>query len=266
MTEPKTETKLAPRFRQWQKNIWSERGFTLLVLVLGVLLGQGVDFWKTFRYVASDVRTHTLSINFQAKMVEIHLAFVNEGNRQGAITDLRVALPVKLEFEKPLKAVEVKTQKSVEMPNPLRIWVPKSTKPFEITGVPTVLNAGDIRLATIKGKIDTKLAYQNALSCEKGELRESEPPDTRKINIALIVRGLDFQGRKYETYWQLCTAFLTKEAITHYKFDPKGIELRVFNANAYRTGTWFPMEVMDVVDSQAEQTPTPSATGAAPQS
>ena len=248
-----------------QKKIWGERGFTLSLLVLGVLLGQGIDFWKTFRYVASDVRTHTLSINFQTKTAEIHLAFVNEGNRQGAITDLRVALPAKLEFEKPLKAVEVKTKKSVEIPSPLSIWVPKSRIPFEITGVPTVLNPGDIRLAAIKGIIDTKLAYENALPCEQAELKESESPDTRKINMALIVRGLDFRGRKYETYWKLCAVFLTREAITHYKFDPKGSELRVFNVNAYRDGTWFPMEVIDVPDSQAYHAPTPSATEASPQ-
>ncbi len=57
-----------------QRNVWGDRGFTLLVLVLGVVLGQGFEFWKTFGYVTSDIRAHTLSVNVQGQMAETDLA------------------------------------------------------------------------------------------------------------------------------------------------------------------------------------------------
>lgn len=184
MTESKSEVRPFPPRRRARRRTWGDRSFALLVLVLGVFLGQGLDFWRTFQYVASDVRAHTLGIELNEKKVGIQLAFVNKGNRQGAITEVRVSFPAYQASPSDISAI-VSVLTKPFLASRSGVSLTRDGHPsFDITGVPAVLDPGEIHFVTIKGEVDTNSLYLHARPIDP---KNSGPTtgDTRVIDLAL---------------------------------------------------------------------------------
>src|ERR1700680_3077549 len=118
-------------------SVWANRAFAVCLLILGALLGQGAEYWRGL-YVKSDIRGHLLSPNVQGDWLEVQLAFINKGNRQGAVTNVRVVFPVN----------------SGQFPVPAKEYAWQNPKDFSVTGIPVVLNPGDIRLVILRGKLN----------------------------------------------------------------------------------------------------------------
>ncbi len=192
------------------------------MLVLGGLVGFGLsqvaDFWKPLILARSDIRAYTLIFNVGSPNVKIQLALVNQGNRQGCVTDIAATFPI--------------AQGG---------YVSQPPDTFEVGGVPIVLNPGDIHIVTITGKVHMDSAYFNGQATVPSDGEQLYKPDHHKIDFALRVQALDFKGLKYRSYWRLVTLFVSKDAIRSWQYGPEFGELRVFNKAAFED-VWFPLE------------------------
>jgi len=226
----------------------SDRWFTLLTLLIGIFLGAlvsgSVDYWKTFLYVSSDIRAHVLTFNFGGQQVVAEFALVNQGNRQGAITDVRATFPV---------------QFPVVAGAPMG-WLSQDSKFIQITGVPTVLYPGDIRIVTIRGTIHTESLHYNSPPVEASDGDEFTKPGRRKNDFAIAIRALDFKGQKYETYWRLGTMFFTTEGISSFRYG-SGTDVKLFEKSALSQWVWSPREILGI----PSPTPAPAASSPTPQ-
>jgi hypothetical protein len=233
--------------------LWADRAWSLLhaivLILLGALVGQGIDYWRTFGFVASDIRGYVLSPGIFGDYVEIRLAFVNQGNRQGAVISAQ-----------PIYPFEIK-----EMPN-AGAYIGQRAKDFSASGVPVVLNPGEIRLVTLKGKLNVETVSFYAKPVDpKGDDADPSKPDLRKQDIQLHVRALDFKGRHYDTYWPVGTVYISNKQWSGYRLPSQlnGIEIRVFDEHGYSPGSWFgpdsvPEEVLDGSNGAVSPSPSPN--------
>jgi len=213
-----------------RKRIWADRawglGQAVVLIILGAVVGQGLDYWRTFAYVASDIRGYVLSPSIFGDKFEIQLAFVNKGNRQGAITVLQPVYPFEMK----------------DVGSGGRAYTGQRSKDFSASGVPVVLNPGDIRLVSLKGKlnIDT-LSFHAKPVDPKGDDADASKPDLRKQAIELHLRALDFKGRNYETFWPIGTLYISNKQWSGYRLPAEynGMEIKAFDARGYSPGSWF---------------------------
>jgi hypothetical protein len=218
----------------------------VFLLLLGAGLGQGIDYWRTVSHIAGDIRGYVLNPNIHGDSVEIHLAFVNKGNRQGVIVNVQLAFPITFG------------------PEGGTVYIAQRSVQTSASGVPVVLNPGDIRLITLKGKLDTDIVVAHAKPVEPLVDPEALNRDLRKQDLALQLQALDFRGRKYETFWRLGSLYSTGRWHEPYDFDSYRMlkkedrtELRVFDSAGYSPGSWFTMEAIGGQEEHASGTAIP---------
>lgn len=201
-----------------RRNVWAERLFGVLLIIIGAFLGKGLDYWLTFSYVATAVHAHLLIFAAHEQTLELQLALVNAGNRQGAVTEFTVVFPAEMGGGRPYLT-----------PNP---------KDFAVRGIPVVLNAGDIRLVTIRGKLPLEAMYHNGQPVDPTvDGSQYEDKGIRKADMSIRIRALDFKGRRYQALWDLCKMFVRTERVAGWRIG--STEFKVFDRGAYPAdSTW----------------------------
>jgi len=226
------------------RHVWAERGYSLLLLLVGALLGKGLDYWFAFGLVATDARGYLVSYTEWKEDLELEICFVNAGNRQCAITEVDVAFP--------------------NDQGGTRTYVGPAWKAITVTGIPTVLNAGDIRMVTIKGVLPVDIINFSAKPLDpKQDGSEAADPDTRKYELALRVRAIDFRGQRHEIYWPLFKVYVRKDGSKIYNQLPSGREVRVLSPQT-RSLDWLWTRIPEAIrnrppPSEAKSNATPTA-------
>ena len=209
----------------------SDRWFTLLTLLIGILLGAvvsgGVDYWKTFLHISPNIRAHLLSLDVTGEGIAAEVALVNAGNRQGAVAAIYSAFPVRF----PSAASPAAEG-----------WLSLRDDSFKVTGVPTVLNPGDIQIVTVRGKIHPESVYDHSLPVDAADGDEFTKPDRRKNDLALAIRALNFKGEKYETRWRLGTVFFTPQEISSFRYGQTA-DVSLFEKDALSAWAWSPLDL-----------------------
>ena len=201
-----------------RKRLWWDRAWALGLLLLGAFLAQGLEYWRTFTYISSDIRGYVLSPTIFNDNVNIQLAFVNKGNHQGAVVGVQLVLPFDAQ-------AGLGKGHLGQRPND-----------FSVSGAPVVLNPGEIRLVTLKGKLNPETVASLAkLVDPKADDGDASKPDRRKQDLEIRLRSLDFRGGKYETYWPIGSVYVSNKRIDGYRLPAQynGTELRPFDEKGY---------------------------------
>ncbi|MGI9087711.1 MAG: hypothetical protein ACR2HH_08250 [Chthoniobacterales bacterium] len=216
-----------------RESAWGRMKSALLPFsgILGVIVGWLLSSWHPFAHPAA-IKAHALSVNSGGANIQVDLALVNEGDHQGMVTDIAPMYPLSLNG----------------VPSG---YISQGRNSSEVTGVPVVLNPGEIRLVTIKTKLDLESAFFNATAVGPNDPQQFKRNDVRVSELDLRVQALDFRGRKYRSYWRLGKLFVDREAIAGWQYAPTFGELRVFNEPAY-TDVWYPVDYIG-------PTPTPAS-------
>jgi hypothetical protein len=229
---------LPPMQTRTRKTLITISGVSLAIpaTILAVLQ---ISSWAV---VKSDVRAHLLSfaIDFD-DVLEVQLAFVNQGNRQGAVTNVSTA--TLMEFRGTVGYIQT--------------WSKDSET--TLTGVPAVLNPGDIRLVTLREKLLPSGLYPDAQPVDPEKDNVKDFPDlmkagVRKAEFALGVQALDYKGRKYDGYWKLARLFLTDTAIPSYRLETSSPAYTVFN-KTWKRDTFNPFGSFRPPKSEASSQP-----------
>jgi len=163
---------------------------SVLLAILAAFLGAGAalgaDYLKTIVFILDvhDVRVYMLFLTAHKNNFELHLALVNPGNRQGAVSELIFGYSTKM-FRG-------------------QFYFSPNSPDLTIQGVPALLNPGDMRLVTIKGILPINSIYENGSPVDPAvDGSTFAQGDVHKVDLSLRIRALDFRGQRYEGLWDV---------------------------------------------------------------
>jgi hypothetical protein len=129
---------------------------------------------------------------------------------QGLVSDLQIIFPVG--------------------PHATGPFLTSRSDEFRVESAPLLLEPGQMRQLSITGTLPLRTMYENGRppdpQVDRDDLARS---GSRKAEVALLIRGLDFQGQKYEARWPLAAFYVLEDTVTGWTrhdddlkiFDPK---------------------------------------------